>query len=707
MFKLKIVQAEYGDCFLLEYGTGQQPRFILIDGGPQNIYKNNLRGELQAISAAGGKLDLVALSHVDEDHVLGLLDLFSELRRQAVQNEPQSLSICALWHNSFSETVGSRVENRVRSLIEDRGMSRSPLLPDEEFYADYEFRSIRQGDDLTHLARELEIPINPHFSPHQVICLEDIQEPVKLDNLSLTIIGPTRKNMERLRKQWVEWLNKRRKALQIKNPLEASRVVRALDRSIPNLSSIMFLAESDGKKILFTGDGRSDHILEGLKQANLLEPDGRLQVDIFKVPHHGSARNVTKKLFKRVTAGQYIISANGKHGNPDLKTLQMIAETAKEQNRQVEIVFTNETESIQNLLSTHPPDTYGYRLTILPNGAPAAIFDLETNQFSVVNPIGPSVQVTSVQTGGKPMSKKAFLVGINNFIRPSWALRGCINDTDEICSLLTTYFDFNNEDIKILHDHDATYEGIQQGLGWLLSDYTGSDVRVFHFSSHGSQVEDDGDDEIEALDEVLIPYDHSWTNPFRDDELHKIFEQIPEHVNFTFIADCCHSGSIQRALLDNQIDFKPRFITPPPEIAVGIQRRKMKREAEVDGIISTKLQEMLQNVPQSEWPTKIPEFVAYIRRRLEENRFAIVEYEKHVLLAGCEDRQTAADAFIEGMYRGAFTWGLSKAIRESNGNLTYEDLLRCASDNMAGFDQKPQLECPIELRGVKIFSPLV
>jgi hypothetical protein len=35
------------------------------------------------------------------------------------------------------------------------------------------------------------------------------------------------------------------------------------DRSIPNLSSIMILAEADeGKKILFTGDGRGDHLLQ-------------------------------------------------------------------------------------------------------------------------------------------------------------------------------------------------------------------------------------------------------------------------------------------------------------------------------------------------------------------------------------------------------------------------------------------------------------
>jgi metacaspase-1 len=304
------------------------------------------------------------------------------------------------------------------------------------------------------------------------------------------------------------------------------------------------------------------------------------------------------------------------------------------------------------------------------------------------------------------MSKKAFLVGINDFIEPKWALRGCVNDTFELRSLLTTYFDFEDEDIKVLQDRDASHEAIRQGLNWLLDDYTGSDVRVFHFSSHGSQIDDDGDDEWEALDEVLVPYDHTWTNPFRDDDLHSIFDKIPEHVTFTFIADCCHSGSMQKVLFDNEIDFRPRFITPPPDISNRIRRRQLKREAQADAYAAQKLQELLEGVPKSEWPVKIPEFLAYLRRRYRENRFGIVEYEKHVLLAGCEDRQTSADAFIDGMYRGAFTWGLSKAIREANGNLTYEDLIRCASENLDGFDQKPQLECPVELRNLKIFTPL-
>ena len=48
------------------------------------------------------------------------------------------------------------------------------------------------------------------------------------------------------------------------------------------------------------------------------------------------------------------------------------------------------------------------------------------------------------------MSKKALIVGINDFTRPHWRLRGCINDTIEMQGLLKTYFGFQDEGVKVL-----------------------------------------------------------------------------------------------------------------------------------------------------------------------------------------------------------------------------------------------------------------
>lgn len=305
------------------------------------------------------------------------------------------------------------------------------------------------------------------------------------------------------------------------------------------------------------------------------------------------------------------------------------------------------------------------------------------------------------------MSKRAFIVGINDFqgVTP---LRGCVNDTHQMRENLTSLFGFDDDQVRVIHDEDATAAGIRAGLDWLLSDYAGdgSDVRLFHFSSHGTQVDDDTGDEWECQDEVIVTYDHDWDNPFRDDHLREIFSAIPENVNFTFVADCCHSGSIQRRITPDGIEFTPRYVRPPREIDDRIKRMKQKRDLEGDSWAAEQLAEALKDVPPEQWAARMQEELRALRERYKENKYQEVDVDRHVLLAACQDKQTAADAHIEGDYRGAFTWGLSTAINESNGQLTYGELIRRAAENMDSFEQIPQLECPPALRDKQVLAPL-
>ena len=98
-----------------------------------------------------------------------------------------------------------------------------------------------------------------------------------------------------------------------------------MDRSVYNLASIVVLVEADGKRILLTGDGRGDHTLEGLEKAKLMDAKGRIELDVLKMPHHGSVRNVEETYFERIRAKHYVISADGKFDNPDVETLEMIS----------------------------------------------------------------------------------------------------------------------------------------------------------------------------------------------------------------------------------------------------------------------------------------------------------------------------------------------------------------------------------------------
>src|SRR5262245_4181379 len=105
MFNLRIVQADCGDCLIAEYGTPGAPRYIFIDRRPRDVFANHLEVELRTISAAGGKLDLVAISHVDSDHITGLLDLLATIRDQRVNGQTELIGIDVLWHNSFSNAL--------------------------------------------------------------------------------------------------------------------------------------------------------------------------------------------------------------------------------------------------------------------------------------------------------------------------------------------------------------------------------------------------------------------------------------------------------------------------------------------------------------------------------------------------------------------------------------------------------------------------
>jgi beta-lactamase superfamily II metal-dependent hydrolase len=127
---------------------------------------------------------------------------------------------------------------------------------------------------------------------------------------------------------------------------------------------------------LLTGDGRGDHLLQGLERAGLLSPEGTLHVDLLKVPHHGSDRNVTKEFFETVTADIYVVSANGKHDNPDLITLKWMVEAAKEQGRAIEIFATNQTPSTLELVDECDPDEFGYRLIEMEEGADSITVDV-------------------------------------------------------------------------------------------------------------------------------------------------------------------------------------------------------------------------------------------------------------------------------------------------------------------------------------------
>ena len=331
-FSLDIIRARKGDCLIVHYGTARRPRLLLVDGGPSGVYAPQLRPRIEAIRAARGldpmaplPVDVLMVSHVDDDHIQGVLDLTSELREQTIDRQPRLLRVDTLWHNTFDDLLDTTpAELDAAAGFGAAALAGQVALPDGLHDAAKVLASIPQGrtlrDDAALLGRGTgEWRVNRPFRGKLIVA----PKTAKLaGSLAITIVGPMPRELQALQKAHDAWLKRSGVAR------GQAALAAFLDESISNLSSLVLVAEVRGRRMLLTGDARGDRILEGLQQAGLMgrSARSRLHVDVLKVPHHGSAANVDTDFFARVTADHYVFSGNGEHGNPERETVAMLRE---------------------------------------------------------------------------------------------------------------------------------------------------------------------------------------------------------------------------------------------------------------------------------------------------------------------------------------------------------------------------------------------
>ena len=328
IFSLEALQAFNGDSLLVHAGTAEAPVLVLVDGGPKDTWPNSLKprlDELRGERAPDGTLaiDLAMISHIDDDHIAGMLLLADDLVAQQDEPGPPSYAIATLWHNSFDDVLDDPDKVRAAAL-EILARPLDDARADELRRAGRAVvASVEEGRDLRERAEQLHWGINEPFGG-PVVMPQKGARTITIGALKLTVLCPHQKQLDRLQKEWDEWLAKHAELVQDATPAPASTGKPPRDQSPFNLSSIVVLAECEGKRMLLTGDARDDHILDGLDEAGIAK-DGKTHVDILKMPHHGSIRNMRPEFLQRVTADHYVISANGSDGNPDRETLDLLA----------------------------------------------------------------------------------------------------------------------------------------------------------------------------------------------------------------------------------------------------------------------------------------------------------------------------------------------------------------------------------------------
>jgi hypothetical protein len=266
------------------------------------------------------------------------------------------------------------------------------------------------------------------------------------------------------------------------------------------------------------------------------------------------------------------------------------------------------------------------------------------------------------------MAKRALLIGVNRYQVPGADLRGCVNDVKNLSAALIDLYGFKKADITVLTDGAATKKAMESGIKALVRGGRKGDVLVLHYSGHGSNAPDDDGDEADKRDEILCPTDLDWKDTLRDDWLRKTFDDLRSGVNLTVIMDCCHSGTNTRAITPPDAPVKERFLPHPKDLLAAESRRPLTGKVKGELRRSRHSKRSAKDIVNASLP--------------------------ELLITGCRDTQTSADAFINGSYNGALTFSLVEAIRQTRGRLTYRELHDRAARTLKrrGFDQVPQLE---------------
>lgn len=400
--KIRVFQSDKGDCLLLTSAAGSHR--VLIDGGMKSSYSEHVAPALARLAKAKQVLNAVCVSHIDEDHIAGILQMMNDLMAWRVfdfqskrgnshakrPTSPRPPTVKKIWHNAFHELLGDNVGEITDMLAasasilasNNRALSNGAFLEQQELAL-----SQRQALSLVNRVspEQLDIPVNPEFG-HKLMMVKPGSTHLRVGSMEFAIIGPFPQDLKNLRKEWNDWLQNnqaavaeiRRKARsdqdlltsdvdRLLTPLTSSatsllqsqiefakRLGNRADVTTPNLASLMLLAKEGTRTVLLTGDGHPDDAIKGLEHLGELASGATLHIDVMKVPHHGSEHNMTPEFAERVTADHYIFCGNGFSANPEVDVIDCIVKKRRQAlpNKPFTLWF-NSTSTLSKKHATH------------------------------------------------------------------------------------------------------------------------------------------------------------------------------------------------------------------------------------------------------------------------------------------------------------------------------------------------------------------
>ncbi len=323
MFTVEMLPAQRGDCLWLTWGEGGDLHHALIDAGPEETIPTlvpELERRIKALPGRKDRVELLVVTHVDTDHVLGVVSLLSDPRRVPLFRD--------IWFNGYRH-LGADLLGGV------------------------------DGERLTASLLGHEDRWNRAFAGGPVVLPDDAPPPVVTlrGGLTLTVIGPRPATLAKLAPEWEEAVVRAHLVPGRGAPIERASWRReellgfdvdALaaapyrrDRSVPNAAGITLVAEYAGKRVLLLGDAPSEEVLPGLARLGA----GPHRFAAVKMSHHGSRANTSLAFLAQVRAKTWLVSTDGAtHKHPNPEALARVVTTQ----RRPTFVFNHVTPYVQD-----------------------------------------------------------------------------------------------------------------------------------------------------------------------------------------------------------------------------------------------------------------------------------------------------------------------------------------------------------------------
>jgi beta-lactamase superfamily II metal-dependent hydrolase len=332
MFRVEFFPAQQGDAIWIEYGVPGALHRVLIDAGTPATAPL-IRQRIESLDRSDRRFDLLVITHVDTDHIGGVLKLLSKL--------PSGVKFDDVWFNAWPQIRNARS---------------SKLGPID-------------GEILTTALEKLKWPWNKHFGGAAVMLPKAGAPPERTlrGGMKLTVLSPGEPQLARLRAKWKRvihdagldpkdkdrWKNLLAQAARkgVRSSILGEPNVKKLARSKfvqdtaeANGSSIALLAEFKGKSVLLAGDAFPTVLLDAVDRLCQARGVSKLKVDAFKLPHHGSGGNVSNELLAVLPSLRYVFSTSGAvFAHPDDEAVARVIAAATAKKKTLHFNYTEGT----------------------------------------------------------------------------------------------------------------------------------------------------------------------------------------------------------------------------------------------------------------------------------------------------------------------------------------------------------------------------